>query len=248
MKEIKNLLILIPSLFIGSCTFVYYPTYPTVADPVGKSLNVSAAIGFTKAQIGATYNIDSNLFVTTYLNGVLSTLNRDTTNSIKNTYNSFTQVLGFGYKNKISPKMEFQIQGGLGNSDGYFRTDVFCKDDNISLVDVDTRSLRAYIQPTFAVTNKHVHIYFIPKVTYEMFNKITQRKNDNYLQGIKLQNKNFLIGEAFVVGRFVAKKINIDLYSGLSFNMLDKQRSHGSDGFVVQPFTIGFGLSKTIGL
>lgn len=235
-------------LLASSCTFVYYPTYPVVADPVGKSLNVSGAIGFTKAQIGATYNLDSNLFFTGFLNGVLSTLNRDTANAIKNTYNSFSQMLGIGYKKKLSPKMEFQIQGGVANSKGYFRTDFFSVDDNIVLLDVDTRSIRAFVQPTFAVTNKHVNVYFIPKFTYEMFNKVEQRKNAYYNSNVKTQLRNVMVGEAFILGRFVAKHINIDLYAGLSFNLSSNNPRDEYDSFVVQPFTLGFGLSKTIRL
>lgn len=248
MRKIQNAILILTILFTGSCTYVYYPTYPVVSDPGGKSLNISGAIGFTKAQVGATYNIDSNLFITGFLNGVLSTLNRDSANSIKNTYNSFSQVVGFGYKNKLSPRMEFQIQGGLGSSQGYFRTDVFSFDDNIVLLDVDTRSIRAYLQPTFAVTNKHANIYFVPKVTYEMFNKVEQRKNGNYNSGVKTKPYSFLIGEIFIVSRFVAKKINIDLYGGLSFYMSGKTQNASTDGFIVQPFTVGFGLSKTIKL
>lgn len=234
--------------FAGSCTFIYYPTYPVVADPNGKSLNISGAIGFTKAQISSTYNLDSHIFVTGLLNGVLSTLNRDTANAIKNTYNSFTQMIGIGYKNKISPKMEFQIQGGLGNSKGYFRTDIFSIDNNVVLLDVDTRSFRTFIQPTFVITSKYTNVYFVPKLTYEMFSNVEQRKNGNYNSNVKTEPYNILFGEFFVLSRFIAKKINIDLYGGISSTLSGNLREKSSEPFIVQPFTIGFGLSKTIGL
>ena len=214
-------------------------------DTKEKGFGIQGTLGFTKAQLSAWYALDSNFYFTGMVNGALSSLRSDTTKIGNDAYHAISTTFGLGYKKKLSPKLEFQIQGGGGASRGYFHTDLFSKDINLVLLDVDVQSYRAYLQPSFGLLNKHSTIYFIPRFSYENFNHVEQRVNKNFQQGMSMVSQNFLFGEGYILGRFFTKAVNIDLYFGLSGNLTKSNRGNSGDAFVVQPVTFGFGLSKT---
>lgn len=231
-----------------SCTYVYYPTYPVVPDTKEEGAGIQGTIGFTRAQLSGWYAFDSNFFVTGYFAGALSTLgDSDTTSS--RTYNALSAVIGAGYKVRATDNFEFQIQGGIGTCKGHFHTSVFNDFDQNALffdeVDVETQSIRGFIQPSFGfLSKKGGGFYLIPRVTYESFNSV--RLSSNFKNSpIPLKNKNFLLTELYGLGRINAKVINIDIYMGVSTNLFYRDQSSNGESFVAQPLLFGVGVSRT---
>jgi len=250
----KILIYLAFVIYSSSCTYVYYPTYPVVTDTEEKGFGMQGVVGLSKAQLGAWYAIDSHFFVTGVVSGALSILgtssNSSGTGNNNGGYRSLTSMLGAGYKIRASDNFEFQIQAGLGGSKGFFHTNVFNSPTDtfgftdFSTVDVSTRSMRGFLQPTFGFINEKVNFYFIPRFTYEAFNNVTQKSDLS--SNINLNNRNFLITEGYMLLRFKTEVINIDLFTGIATNLFS-QINNGDieDSFVAQPFHFGFGLSKT---
>ena len=71
-------------LLIGanSCTYVYYPNYPVIAEVKENSLGGQVTLGFSKAQISGWYAIDSNIFFTGTVSGALSWLEENSLDNI----------------------------------------------------------------------------------------------------------------------------------------------------------------------
>ncbi len=248
-KSINSIVVfcLFISIF-SSCTYVYYPTYPVVPDTKEEGAGIQATIGFTRAQLSGWYAFDSNFFVTGYFAGALSTLGNSDTTSTR-TYNALSAVIGAGYKIRATDNFEFQIQGGIGTCKGHFHTSVFNDFDQSTVffdeVDVETQSIRGFVQPSFGfLSKKGSGFYLIPRVTYESFNSV--RLSSNFLNNnIQLRNRNFLFTELYGLGRINAKVINIDIYMGASTNLFYSNQDNGEDSFVAQPFLFGVGVSRT---
>jgi len=259
MKRLIGSLVLV--IMASSCTYVYYPTYPVIPDSQGKGFGMGGVVGFSKAQLSAWYAIDSNIYVTGTFNGALSILgpvtNTGTTNTQDRPYNSLVSLLGVGYKVKATEGFEAQIQAGMGLGKGFYHTTVFNKPDSndffqFNSVDVDTRSIRTYLQPSFGFINKKTNFYIIPRFTYESFRKVTNKSDPiidpfdpTFDQNIEVRPKSFLITEGFMLLRFKTEVINIDLYAGVATNLLRGVFTDGGNGsFVSQPIHVGFGLNR----
>lgn len=249
MKNKFNLLFLFSTLvFAGSCTYVYYPNYPVIADVKEKSGGGQVTIGLSKAQVSGWYCLDSNFFLTGTLSGALSWVEEHTTDSLnhKRPYKTFTASAGAGYNLNFGEKGHFQIVGGGGFSQGHFFTSLFNPTDiNVfDALDVDVQSVRFYVQPSIGFGGDHGGFYFIPRFTYENFIKVERSKN-NTNNSNPLLKRSYVLFDPFVMGRIKNKVVNIDIYGGLSFPVNSSESTSGEEIIVTQPFTLGIGLSKT---
>lgn len=250
MKNTNILLWVMLLLTFGtSCTYVYYPTYPVVPDTKTQGAGVQATVGFTRAQLSGWYNFDSNFYVTGNFGGALSTLNSTDSNSGR-TYNALSATAGLGYRVMANEKFEFQLQGGIGYCKGQFHSTVFndlSKSSNFfDPVDIETESIRGFIQPSFGfISRRGGGFYIIPRINYESFQSVRLSNNLNNVSQ-PLKPRNFLMTELYGLGRINAKVINIDLYCGLSTNLFyQNANSNENESFIAQPFLFGAGVSKT---
>ncbi len=246
MKNITKLNYLLFFLIIGSsCTYIYYPTYPVVPDAEDEAFGLQGTIGFTKAQISAWYAMDSSLYFTGTLAGALS-LTGDGDSSTTRKFGSKTFTVGAGYKFPLSKDAEFNLQGGAGLSQGFFRTGVFPSKIITPIPvfghEVKTNSIRLYLQPSFKIDRGNGGFYIIPRITYENFTKVSSITGN-----LEFKPSGFLISELFLLGRFNTKAVNIDLYLGIAGNLTQVASSDIEDTMIAQPIALGFGLSKTFG-
>lgn len=236
-------------LLIGanSCTYVYYPNYPVIADVKENALGVQATIGFSKAQVSGWYSIDSSIFFTATMSGALSWLEEHSLDSTNHNrpYKTFFTGAGVGYNAKFGEKGQLQLLGGGGFSQGHLFTSLFNPTDiNVfDAMDVDVQSTRFYLQPSVGYGGKNGGFYFIPRLTFENFIKVEPSKPVNFSQ--PLEKRGYLFLDPFIMGRIKSKVVNIDIYGGVSFTLNSTKPVAGEEIIVTQPFTFGIGLSKT---
>ncbi|MFM9946267.1 MAG: hypothetical protein ACKVQB_13635 [Bacteroidia bacterium] len=242
-NSIKVLSIL--GLLVGanSCSFIYYPTYPVVPDATDNGFGLQGTIGLTKAQLSAWYAIDSNWYFTSTFAGAFSALGDADSNTTEGNLGSKAITVGAGYNLHLSNNADFNIQGGAGISQGYFRTPAFRSVNSNSVFGdlVNTQSTRIYLQPSFRIDRGKGGFYMIPRVTYESFTSVNPKKGN-----AEFTKRNFLITEFFLMGRFKLKMVNIDLYGGVAANTSNSNGQY-EETWIAQPFVFGFGLSKTFG-
>ncbi|MCB9251194.1 MAG: hypothetical protein H6605_01900 [Flavobacteriales bacterium] len=245
---LKSIFVVLFFSGLASCTYVYYPTYPVVPDTKDEGTGIQATIGFTKAQLSGWHAFDSNLYVCANIAGAIDVFQGS--GAAQQDYHALSSTLGVGYKIKPTPNFEFQIQGGLGAAKGFFRTNVFNDRSDKTIAstttfDIDTRSIRGYLQPVFGFTHSRGGgFYVIPRIVYESFVYADFRHPADAQLGTKLRGKNFLLTELYGMGRINAKVINIELYFGISTNLFTYVENN-NDNFVAQPFLFGMGVSKT---
>lgn len=245
-NKLNHLFLFLTLIFGSSCTYVYYPNYPVIADVKEKSGGGQLTLGLSKAQVSGWYSPDSNLFFTGTLSGALSWVEEHSLDSLnhKRPYKTFTASAGAGYNLNFGEKGHFQIAGGGGFSEGHFFTSLFNPTDiNVfDAMDVDVQSVRFYFQPSIGYGGDHGGFYFIPRFTYENFIKVEPSKAVSFSQ--PLLKRSYVLFDPFVMGRIKGKVINVDIYGGLSFAVNSSAPTAGEEIIVTQPFTLGVGISK----
>jgi hypothetical protein len=170
-------------------------------------------------------------------------------------FRALSGQIGLGYKKQLSPKFEFQIQGGGGLCSGrFFNTNIFTLDPNFNtgstFSDVSTISKRGYIAPIFGFINPGKGVfYLIPRVTYESFSNIKPLNQNPFNSPTSFKRQtNILFGELYGMARIDARALNVDIIFGWAGNLnflLDVNNASGDFNYV-RPFMFGVGLSRTI--
>ncbi len=241
-----GILFLIFGSMINSCTYIYYPNYPVIAEVKPDSYGAQATIGLSKAQLSGWYAFDSSIFATATLSGALSWLeeNRYDPNNTNRPYKTFTASAGIGYQYNLGEKGVFQLQGGGGISAGHLLTSLFNPNDAgnvLHAVELDYQSTRIYLQPSIGVKNIKGSYFFIPRLTMENFNYLNPTGT---IMPNNLVKRNFIFLEPILFRRIALGKMNIDQYLGASFTLSDKL-TVGDEIIVTQPITFGIGISYT---
>ena len=239
-------LIILTGVLLNSCTYIYYPNYPVIAEVEDETYGAQVTVGLSKAQLSGWYAFDSSIFATATLSGALSWLEERSNdpNNANRPYKTFTATAGVGYQYKFGKQGITQILGGGGISQGHLLTSLFNSADAgnvLEAIDIDYQSTRIYLQPSIGASDKNGSFYFIPRLTMENF---TNLKPTGSSVNPSLVKRNFIFLEPILFKRYLSKEINIDLYTGVSFTISNDRLTVGDEIIVTQPIMFGLGVSR----